>query len=80
MNLSSICGYCSRVRVSRYGSVDREPRQGRGPRRGTHTENQNGELRRGTKTGIIDREPRQGTKTGNHDGEQRQGTKTKRQD
>ena len=39
------CGYCSRVRNSRYCSVDREPRQG------TKTVNQDGEHRQGTKTG-----------------------------
>ena len=51
------CGYCSRVRVSRYCSVDREPRQGtktgnidREPRRETKTANKDGEQKRRTKT------------------------------
>ena len=53
------CGYCSRVRVFRYGSVDRKPR------RGTKTGNKYGEPKRGTKTEKKGGEPKLRIKTKN---------------
>ena len=46
------CGYCSRVRVSRYGSTQ-----------GTKIGDQDGERRQGAKTENQDRELRRGIKT-----------------
>ena len=46
------------------GNEDREPSEGREPKRGTKT---------GNKTGTQNIEPRWGTKTGDQDGEQEPG-------